>query len=151
MIGRNHLKIGLSVALPTLNPVIIASSVVGSILPDIDTHNSLVSQLTLFGGFPFCNLKHRGPTHSLLASALVSLVSFVAFKNIDISLGVGLGYLSHLFADMLTVQGIQLLYPCDFKLKFGTNLKTGHKAEDIVANIILIACALLSIKVSGIL
>lgn len=69
---------------------------------------------------------HRGPTHSLVALALVGYiyVSFSAalttgvFSSILLSLmfGVFVGYASHIYADLHNGKGVALFWPLPFKV-----------------------------------
>lgn len=54
-------------------------------------------------------LKHRGITHSLLALAVVAVLSVLVYQPLAFAV-IG-GYASHLCADMLTPRGVPLLYP----------------------------------------
>lgn len=85
----------------------------GGLLPDIDIKTSIISKFL----FPvawivriFC--KHRGFTHSLLA-ILILLVTSLKYwdHNPLFFIGLPIGYVSHIFLDMLTPEGVVLFYP----------------------------------------
>lgn len=71
--------------------------------------------------------KHRGLMHTLVVPAIM----FFALKVSDFPLyhygilGLLVGYLSHLFADMLTVEGCPILFPLTKRnIRFPTKFKT---------------------------
>ena len=66
-----------------------------SLLPDID--------------FYLQNVKHRGPTHSL-AAILLLLILTLAYTKLAPYL---IAYGSHIFGDVITSQGTQLLWPIE--------------------------------------
>lgn len=108
----------------------------GSLFPDIDLKNSYISKRYSFlykniGR----NFKHRGFTHSLLS--LLSLSYFFNFlllytnNNIVftyLSSGFFVGYLSHLFLDLLTKEGIEIFYPISINFSI-LPIKTNSKLE----------------------
>lgn len=57
--------------------------------------------------------KHRGIMHTLLVPALLAILIYsIPLKVIrTILIGVEVGYVSHLFADMLTIEGCPILFP----------------------------------------
>jgi inner membrane protein len=86
----------------TLTLVGVVSCVIVCNLPDID------QKLPLF--------KHRGFTHSLIAWFIITFI-FYTTNITDLTYGVGVGYASHLIADMSTPMGIELLWPFKYHLK----------------------------------
>jgi inner membrane protein len=86
-----------------------------SILADIDNPKSPVSWLCRpLSKFIFENYGHRTVTHSFGALAFVILFTFVLGRFTPLSISpliCGLAYFSHLFLDMMTVQGVPLFYP----------------------------------------
>lgn len=123
----------------------------GALLPDIDQPAAELWNKLPFGHTlgqitdPF--LKHRNITHSILGFVGVSvLVHFFlllmpTYWGIDPSfalLAFMFGYLSHLLADMITVEGIPLLLP--YKKMFGlppkpfegVRIETGKWFENLV-------------------
>ena len=62
-------------------------------------------------------IKHRTLTHSLLALVVIGIIPFYAPGGLiqkeysGLMIGWIAGYASHLILDMLTIQGIELLYP----------------------------------------
>lgn len=84
--------------------------------------------------------KHRGIMHTLVVPALM----FVAMRASDFPLwkytmmGLLIGYLAHLFADMLTIEGCPVLFPITkTNIKF-MSLKTKDKSCDTAARIVFV-------------
>lgn len=131
MTGKQHMTVGLGISLATLNPIFIGSALLGSIVPDVDSHSSIIStyipiQRLTAGIF----MKHRGGIHSIFSSVIFSVVYGVVVYNLKIvqvllgdnilngviaGLGFLVGYISHLLTDMLTHRGVPLYYPWNKK------------------------------------
>ena len=134
-LGRTHIAMSIALYL-ALNKFIIIDDkpiilvviflILGSLIVDIDSKNSLIGRFTPFHHF----LKHRGITHTLIAAIIISL----PFMIYDESLGIIFlfGYLSHLLGDMMTPMGIKLFYPISNR-RYSLNLiKVGSKEEQFV-------------------
>ncbi|WP_237715575.1 MULTISPECIES: metal-dependent hydrolase [Pelosinus] len=90
-----HIIIGLFFSLEfAMQPMDILFIVIGSILPDIDHHRSMLGRLNIFVGF----MSHRGFCHTLLGCAVLS-IPFLCIKGA--APYVFLGGISHLFGDAL--------------------------------------------------
>ncbi len=92
-------------------------TIFGSLLPDIDHPESTFGRKVKFISYPLSLIfGHRGITHSIWA-ILAMLYAAWYFLTEFINVGllfvpcIALGYLSHLFADALTPQGIMPFYP----------------------------------------
>ena len=120
MLAITHCAIataGTSLILGTADPLFLGLSILGSQLPDIDTTTSTIGKIF----FPISSwiedrYPHRTITHSLLATASLTVVSFlVCFLLGDISfklaIALPLGHLLSCFSDTFTKQGVQLFYP----------------------------------------
>lgn len=124
--------------------LIISSSMLGSLLPDIDCKTSYIgNRLKLTSSFVSAFTKHRGITHApLTAGGLVFLIFFVLNKFININLNIfwGLltGIMSHILLDSFTVQGIPLFYPITKKKFSFCKITTGKTGELFVFFILLI-------------
>lgn len=98
------------------NPAYILTVVFASLLPDIDHTKSPIGKLFWFIAKPI-NLKygHRTITHSLFTLfALTAIVSFVSnqfYEGMSFGTVFFIAYFSHLFLDMITLQGVPLFYP----------------------------------------
>ena len=111
----------------------------GSLAPDIDMKRSFISKLfpkihKYFGD----KFKHRGFTHSILCVCLLQyvllfLVFFTEFNEVFLSISFGFlfGYISHLLLDILTKEGIELLYPLTINLSL-LPIKTNSKSEKYI-------------------
>lgn len=130
-----------------LMAVCISSSILGSLVPDIDEPNSIAGKKAklLSKSFKFI-FGHRGIIHTpLFLGILVGVYWVIGKKYIPpdylnyanyAMLSFSVGYISHLFLDMLTPQGIMLLFPLTkyhFKL---IGLRNKHK--DIIVSSLLI-------------
>lgn len=121
MLAITHAAIataGTSLILGTADPLLLGLSIVGSQLPDIDTTTSTIGKIF----YPVSSwiedrYPHRTITHSLLATAAITAVSFLVTyfvtKGIDLKLALALplGHLLACFSDTFTKQGVQLFYP----------------------------------------
>ena len=121
MMSITHASIaaaGTSLILGTADPLLLGLSIIGSQLPDLDTTTSTIGKIF----FPISSwiedrYPHRTITHSLLATASLTAVSFLvtyfAVKSIDLKLAIALplGHLLACFSDTFTKQGVQLFYP----------------------------------------
>ena len=152
MTGKTHLAAGVTFGLVTLffrnvDPIIfMAGSLIGSQVPDLDHKKSTVSAYVpliddvivnsskAVRKFKIKKLKgifsHRGFTHSLIP--VIALGVFNSMFKLDILLGLLIGYISHLFMDMLTKDGIPLFLPLSLKKFNLLRIKTGGKLEGFV-------------------
>lgn len=143
MVGKTHdiigfatLVIGAAIFPPeqlnayTFSACIIGN-VVGSLLPDLDDAGNRLWDLLPAGNFvaKFARkifFRHRTLTHSILGGFLLYkglwwlLPRILNPSYVDVHLvfiSIAIGYVAHLLADMLTKDGIPLLFP--FKWYFG--------------------------------
>ena len=131
------------------SPHSLLALALGAALPDIDHPRSLIGRLIpplarainrRFG--------HRTLTHSLsglfLFSVASALVEQAFFQRLSGSVIASLAYLSHLFLDMMTLQGVQLFYPvfknaCVLPGQAGLRMRTGDlRSEGLVFCVCLI-------------
>ncbi len=99
----------------------ISSSFISCLLPDLDHPKSLIGLKLKYINFLWFFFGHRKFTHSLFGFIiflfLLLKLNLIYFNfNLDIIIGMLLGYFSHILADMLTINGINFLWP--IKLKF---------------------------------
>ncbi len=129
-----------------------AAAIVGSLLPDIDHAGSKTGRYFWFISKPLklFGIKHRGFTHSIIGVLLFSFLTkeLIAFNWISTISWYGLiiGYVSHLVADMLNVQGLPLLYPNQRRFNFNTKITTSSWAENLLFLIFFITTVILIIK-----
>lgn len=94
-----------------VEPIPYALAAIGSLLPDIDHPKSAFGKTVPFFSIPISMIfGHRGITHSLLAVVALAVAIFFYGKSPYIA-PIIIGYLSHLFGDMLTNSGVPLLWP----------------------------------------
>ena len=87
----------------------------GSLLPDLDDGKSKIKQASgILGMLISFIFKHRGFLHSLFFGALLWFV--VSFWSTYYAWGLLLGFFSHLFGDVITVRGLRLFYPFNFRI-----------------------------------
>lgn len=86
----------MAIDINNISMVYLIPVVIGSLTPDIDHHNSKISN-TLHFKLP---VKHRGITHSFIA-CLVLIITSLLFSNMIYSL-FSLGYISHVALDYMT-------------------------------------------------
>lgn len=100
-----------------------------SAMPDLDHHNSTVGRhipdwfRRLLGG-------HRMLTHSALSVLFAWWLTGYLIGNPIVANAVAVGWGTHISLDMLTVQGVGLLYPLvSTKIRIGW-MVTGSRSED---------------------
>ena len=130
---------------PTGVTLCLGAAIIGALLPDIDANESTIkgelglAGRVVSGGLHLLGVKHRGLTHTGLAGAGIFVISLSIGQHFgfpDVGLAFGLGYLSHLLADGVTLTGIPLLapfYPKSVHLltKF-LRVRTGSPVESFV-------------------
>jgi inner membrane protein len=140
MMARSHVVVGLAAwfaAAPllhmrTFDPTCLGLALGGSLLPDIDHPRSWVGRRTRPVSTAIAaTLGHRGITHSAIAIVgLAWLLSHAGYRWTGIA-ALSVGYLSHLAADMMTPQGLRLLWP--IRGTWGFPLcRTGSPAESFI-------------------
>ena len=150
MIGRHHLIagtvcglcVGASTVLSKSDPSYllacgaVATTIIGSLVPDIDSRTSKLGSKMKITSFLANKLfGHRGFLHSPLFIVVMMCLMGFLFNKGEISeysvlwQGLSFGMMNHLICDMMTKGGIPILYPFyRFKLSF-TNMKSGSKWE----------------------
>lgn len=98
------------------SPIFIASTIFGSLVPDIDYSKSMIGKVFRpISKYLNRRFGHRTITHSLLAMfgsfLLFAMIESTFFEKTTTSKIYLLGYFSHLVLDMMTVQGVPLFYP----------------------------------------
>jgi len=123
MTWKSHTAIAAACVLP-FNPAALPLAILGSTAPDWSEW-----VLKFFG----VKVQHRGATHYLVVPLAIILISAV-FDFRGFIFWFGIGYLTHWFADSLTITGVPLT-PWDKNRVhfFGGKLKTGEMLEYIIA------------------
>ena len=170
MLGHTHALIGLTAlaaaqamsgfiqphplgGLPAGPFLCAGAAILGALLPDIDGQDSTIrGELGLAGGclaglLRLLRVKHRGLTHFGLTGLLVCLAGAWLGQQSgypDLGLALGLGYLSHLLADALTLSGAPLLWPLPGRIHLlprPFRVRTGGPSERLI--FLLVGAALL--------
>ena len=156
MTGKSHLSVGIGLGITTFvlnyestndflySSLICTGCIIGSLLPDIDSGKSMMSQHFLF--LPKLIKKifgHRGFIHSpLFIFALYYLLSHSTNLQVQqLGAGLAIGMISHLVLDLFTKMGIPIFFPIWTKKISFSSMKTGSKAEPIVALILFFIMA----------
>lgn len=116
----------------------------GSLLPDIDKRSSYISKrIPLVSKMFYKKCKHRGFTHSLLFTFLLIFILDIILKNseynivlLSASIGLIIGYISHLILDLFTKEGIEMFYPCKIKF-YLLKIKPNSKTEKSISKLLL--------------
>lgn len=104
--------VGMLVAGRPPAPEAFLTCALGSVLPEVDKPDSLVGRAFPLSSWIHERFGHRGLTHSLLGLlSAMGLFAPLALISFDLWLGLLIGYLSHLFLDMATLEGVPLLWP----------------------------------------
>ena len=147
---KTHLMFSLLISLLifnyfNLNPYLfILILILAGSLPDIDHAKSKIGRkffpiswlVNLFFG-------HRKLIHSIVFASILSLIIKIFFANYWIPFYIG--YLSHLFLDSLTKQGLYIFYPSSFKLK--GFIKTNGLTETVFLLILFIGNIIYLIRI----
>jgi len=132
MLWQTHIVIGAVAGALTAGEnkgMFLAASIsaVGALLPDIDTPNSKLGSKTVVSKGINSIFGHRGAMHSFVGCMFV-LLFLRAIIPEKYLLYVGIGYVSHLFADMLNPIGVPLLWPIKKRFRIPL-IKTGSDVE----------------------
>ncbi len=123
MTWKSHMAIATAVTLP-FNPAALPLSIIGSTAPDWSEW-----VLKFFG----IKVQHRGATHYLIVPIFIIAFSFL-FDFRSFIYWFGIGYLTHWFADSLTISGVPISPYDNSRVHFfGGKLRTGEMLEYIIA------------------
>ena len=110
---------------------------IAALFPDIDHNESyLGKRIKWLSSFIMRVFGHRGFFHSVFPVLILFLI-FYYFGYSEIGYALGLGYLSHLLIDSITLEGINFLHPFS-KFRISGFVKTGGLLEIIIFVILLI-------------
>ena len=148
MMFKTHLFFALFISLLifeyfNLNPLLfILILVFSASLPDIDHSKSFIGRkvkiLSFLINFIF---GHRKLIHSLFFVLIITLIIRI-FSNYYLAFFIG--YVSHLFLDLLTKQGLRIFYP--FKFKVHGFIKTNGLIEKLFLLFLIIVDIVYIIK-----
>lgn len=141
---------------PVLAGILFFVTLLGASVPDLDTPTGGLWEKVPAGSFigrlvhPVFIGGHRHLSHSfiglgiftwlfsLLLNWIGAFVPFIQITSYFILISFVLGYISHLFADSLTEEGVPLLFPIDYHFGIPPNpfekvrIKTGQWFENLV-------------------
>ena len=174
MVGKTHVVIGLTTLvitnvatdfvqphpiedMPTGPILCIGAVILGALLPDLDAEDSQIQHefgqvgLALSNWLQVCGIEHRGLTHygvTTLAVVVISCLLGWWSGYLDVGLAFGLGYISHVLADSLTIAGTPLLWPLVKENRFhlvpaAMRVRTGGPIEAVIFIIVTIILVLL--------
>lgn len=128
---------------------VIAGSLLGSLLPDIDHRGSYIGRRLPILSFLASAVGHRGPTHAPFIVSLLSLLFgwlLLKFAPVAIAgwlllflIGSYAGTLSHILLDALTPRGVPAMYPFSKKHVRLASFKTGGWFEHIFSIFLVIS------------
>lgn len=132
MLFRTHLAFAILFILLLIGFVenktwFVIFSLIGFIVPDLDSKNSRFGRRFIFRPFQLF-LRHRGFIHSLLFGFLISLVLSIFFPVFG--LGFFVGFSSHIVSDSFTIEGVRGFWPLK-KRSYGF-IETGSFIESII-------------------
>ncbi len=117
--------------------------VLSSFLPDIDIQTSKIgSKLKLISFLSNKIFSHRGFFHSLILPGLIYFIFDYIFELKEIGQAVFIGMSSHLFLDMLTIDGIALFAPF-YNKRIKGFIRTGGLIENILFFMIFLSVVFL--------
>lgn len=140
MTGRTHALAGANAAGWSLllfsglshSPIWLAVGGLAGLLPDLDASESELQNVGVqIGGRRGFRVKifklpalifhhlfgHRGALHSLLGVVVLTLLITLLKTPIELIMAFGLGYLSHLITDGLTMGGVPLFWPARGRIR----------------------------------
>ena len=141
-------KLSLS---PTLIILLILATIIGASTPDLDTPSGGLWQKMPAGGIisrivnPIFIGGHRHLSHSIIGMVIFSFLFYLftrilpyPFLTQYLMTAFIIGFLSHIFADLFTEEGVPILFP--FGYHFGIppapfesiRIKTGHWFENLI-------------------
>ena len=153
-VAFNNIDIlGVDINVSTNLAIASGGLIFGALFPDIDKHNSYLSQkVKPLSMITSKVLKHREFTHSILGTLILSLIMNVILNRFNLnintikilSLSFTIGIISHILLDMFTPAGVVLFYPLyKKKVKFG-GFVLSSKRFSIIEVIVIIFLAKLA-------
>ncbi|TCZ65938.1 metal-dependent hydrolase [Roseicella aquatilis] len=147
MLAGSHVALGAAAWIavaphlgrPPLDPEALALAVLGGLLPDVDHPKSWAGRrLRPISDAVAGVFGHRGVTHSLLAVLGCGWLLHQGWLPARWAEPLVAGYLSHLLGDLLTPQGLRLLWP--FRGTWALPVcRAGSPFEPLVVALILVA------------
>ena len=148
MLFRTHLAFGFLIGLCLIDFFNLEKQILFmvvllffSIFPDIDESSSRVAKRLKPFSYLAVVFGHRNIFHTIYFPIAISAVLFI-FDLRALALAVLIGYLLHLFLDLITKRGIALFYPLS-KRRIKGFIKVGSLIENLI---FLVLIALITYK-----
>lgn len=159
MMGRSHVLIGLAATgaaiaggAEPLTPAVLIAAAAGSLAPDVDTPYSMAGRILPFVSWPlYRSVGHRTATHSVvgLAGAAVLAAILEGVAPLFSGLSFLLGYALHIAADLITQEGVAILYPFEKRrTRLWPRVRTGSAMEFIIVLPIVGGCAVAAVHLA---
>lgn len=124
MLFYGHVLLGLLVFLVSRNYfhggneiIFFLLVMLGSLLPDIDEKDSKINQwFGIVGKVVARIFSHRGFLHSIFFFLILGLL-MAYFFNRYYAYALMLGYLAHLIGDAISLQGVKIFHPFQWKVR----------------------------------
>jgi len=118
-------------------PLFIMLGGLGALLPDVDHRKSHAGQIIPLISIPLSwFFEHRGITHSATFVVFCVFLMQTYYPNQAWIYAILIGYVSHIFSDMLTAKGVRLFWP--LKSRIGIPLiTTGNTGESFIVALIV--------------
>jgi inner membrane protein len=149
MTGITHIALGLTTLYalrvaptPQENIIVGAVCVLGSLAPDLDHPNAMLTRKLgcvgwLISGVLRFFSQHRGITHSVWFAVAVSLAAWQLQSMVMWSFAVG--YIVHIIGDMFTHDGVLYLLPLRVVVRSPLHILTGSIAEKLLLAVLVLA------------
>ena len=117
MMGSSHAVLGIALtagALQTLNPVLLGIAAAGSLLPDIDSSQSIAGRIfsPISSELQRRGVVHRTITHSWVAILIVCVLATpIWWLWSQAAYALVLGFCAGILGDMLTSNGVEFFWP----------------------------------------
>ncbi|MCQ4924967.1 metal-dependent hydrolase [Tissierella carlieri] len=119
-IDKLHYKINDNIMDKDTYIIVTVGFIIGSLILDIEHKNSYVSnKYKIISFISRIFLKHRGFTHSIFGVSFITLITYLSTGYLGVenrittllSASIFIGAISHVFLDMFTPSGVELLNP----------------------------------------
>lgn len=157
MMSRSHVLIGLAATgaaitsgFEPLTPAVLIAAAAGSVAPDVDTPYSLAGRLLPFVSWPlYQTIGHRTATHSVVGLVAVGVLAAMLENIAPPFSGISflVGYVFHVAADLITQEGVAVLYPFKkSRTRLWPRVTTGSVMEGVALVLILAVFVGLSLE-----
>lgn len=119
MTGKTHLLAGLVIGVMMAEPLgfpnsqaifVIGAAALGSLLPDLDSPKSIITNLFPPVRLLFFWTTHRGILHTAIIPSILAIAAYL-LPQYMVLWALCAGYLSHISLDAMTKGGVPFLWP----------------------------------------